>query len=58
LLRKVKEIKVLRKAGRGNREKSKNSAQCRMPAELGVGKIQQIVNPIATATAFARNISI
>jgi hypothetical protein len=29
-----------------------------MPAEFGVGKIQKIVNPIATASAFAGNISI
>jgi hypothetical protein len=29
-----------------------------MAAELGVGKIQKIVNPIATASAFAGNISI
>jgi hypothetical protein len=29
-----------------------------MAAEFGVGKIQKIVNPLATASAFARNISI
>jgi hypothetical protein len=29
-----------------------------MPAEFGVGKIQKIVNPLATASAFAGNISI
>jgi hypothetical protein len=29
-----------------------------MPAEFGVGKIQKIVNPLATASAFAGNIGI
>jgi hypothetical protein len=29
-----------------------------MPAEFGVGKIQKIVNPLATASAFAGKIGI
>jgi hypothetical protein len=29
-----------------------------MPAEFGVGKIQKIVNPLATASGFAGKISI
>ncbi|MEG3860987.1 hypothetical protein [Microcoleus sp. herbarium12] len=47
LLRKVKEIKVLRKAGSGNRQESKNYAGCRMSAEFGFDKIQKIARAIA-----------
>ncbi|MEG4236515.1 hypothetical protein QUA27_02965 [Microcoleus sp. Pol14C6] len=46
------------KKGWGNREKAKILPHLRMAAELGVGKIPKIVNPIATASAFAGNISI
>ncbi|MEG4181697.1 hypothetical protein QUA32_07930 [Microcoleus sp. Pol14D6] len=48
---------MVKKAG-GIGKKAKILPHVRMAAELGVGKIQKIAIPIATASAFAGNISI